>query len=67
METPRVNASANQSVLIVSCTIITRVFAYGKSQVELSSQTETQQTGCKVVQREPSMQDAYFSRVLVRI
>jgi len=48
-------------------TIIMRVFAYGKSQVKVSSQTETQQAACKVTQREPSMQDAYFSCVRVRI
>ena len=34
---PRVNASVSQSVLTGSHTIITRVFAYGKSQVRVSS------------------------------
>jgi hypothetical protein len=63
---PREDASINQSVFTGSRTIITRVFAYGKSQVKLSSQTETQQAGCKVAQREPSMQVAYFSCVRVR-
>jgi len=64
---PRVNASVNQSVLTGSRTIITRVFAYGNSQVKLSSQTETQQAGCKVTQSKSSVQDAYFSCVRVRI
>ena len=66
---PRMNPPVNQSVLTGCRTIITRVFAYGKSQVKVSSQTETQQAGCKVAQREPIMQDAYFScvRVLYRI
>ena len=45
--TPRVNASVILSVLIGGRTIITRVFAYGKSQVKVSSQAETQQAGCK--------------------
>jgi len=60
-----VNASINHSVLTGSRTIIMRVFAYGNSQVKLSSQTEIQQAGCKVSQSEPSMQDAYFSCVRV--
>jgi len=42
-ETPRVNASVSQSVLTGSPTIITRVFAYGKSQASVPLGTPRRQ------------------------